>query len=330
MNWYGKEVLVTGAAGFIGSHLTEELIKQGAKVKVFVRYNSRSGLGNLQDLDPKLLSEIEVHTGDLGDSNAVERAVQHSDVVFHLGALVGIPYSYQNPREVVETNVLGTLNILVGAREHGVGRVVHTSTSEVYGSALYVPIDEKHPLQGQSPYSASKIGADKLAESFYASYELPVVTVRPFNCYGPRQSARAVIPTLITQALAGDVIHLGNTETRRDFTFVVDTVNAFLAAAHVEEAVGKVFNAGSGKEISIGSLAQLICEIAGNSGARVVIDQNRLRPEKSEVNRLMADARLAGEVLGWKAQISLEEGVNRTAEWIKNHLERFQAGKYQI
>jgi len=327
--WQNKKVLITGAGGFIGSHLTETLVKNGAKVRVFIRYNSRDGRGNLEDLDKELLKEIEIMAGDLKDADAIDRVVKGCDTVFHLGALVGIPYSYQNPREVVETNILGTFNILIASRDHGVDRVVSTSTSEVYGSARYVPIDEKHPLHGQSPYSASKIGADKIAESFYAAYSLPVITVRPFNSYGPRQSARAIIPTLITQALASSEIKLGNTEARRDFTFVSDTVAGFLAAASCPEAIGKVINIGSGRDISIGELAELIIQITG-SPANLAIDQERIRPEKSEVNRLLADNRRAKEILGWEPKVSLEEGILKTTEWISKNLDRFHVGKYQI
>ncbi|WP_088228069.1 SDR family NAD(P)-dependent oxidoreductase [Desulfosporosinus sp. FKB] len=324
-----KQVLVTGAGGFIGSHLTETLVKNGAKVRVFIRYNSRDGRGNLEDLDPKVLDEIEIVAGDLRDADVIERSLKGCDTVFHLGALVGIPYSYKNPREVVETNIMGTFNVLTAARDLGVSRIVHTSTSEVYGSARYVPIDENHPLQGQSPYSASKIGADKLAESFYASYELPVVTVRPFNCYGPRQSARAVIPTLITQAMASKEIRLGNIETLRDFTYVTDTVEGFIRASQKQTALGKVINVGSGKEISIGELAHVIKKTLG-SKANIVVDESRIRPSRSEVNRLLADNHLAREVLEWEPRVPLEDGIERTMEWIAVHLDRFHIGKYQI
>jgi len=327
--WEQKQVLVTGAGGFIGSHLTEALVKAGAKVRVFIRYNSRDGRGNLEDLEPGLLDQIEIVAGDLRDADVIDRAVKGCDAVFHLGALVGIPYSYRNPREVVETNILGTFNVLTAARDHGVERIVHTSTSEVYGSALYVPIDESHPLQGQSPYSASKIGADKLAESFYASYDLPVVTVRPFNCYGPRQSARAVIPTLITQALACEEIRLGNTDTLRDFTFVTDTAEGFMKAALSQDGFGKVLNIGSGREISIGQLAQIIINTI-QSTAKIVIDEARVRPNRSEVNRLLADNRLAKETIGWEPSVSLEEGIIKTVAWVAAHMNRFQIGKYQI
>lgn len=329
LNWEQKRVLITGAGGFIGSHLTEALVKSGARVRAFIRYNSRNGRGNLEDLEQALVDNVEIIAGDLRDAEAIDRAVASCDLVFHLGALVGIPYSYKNPREVVETNILGTLNVLTAAREHEVSRVVHTSTSEVYGSARYVPIDEAHPLQGQSPYSASKIGADKLAESFYASFELPVVTIRPFNSYGPRQSARAVIPTMITQALTANEIRLGNTEALRDFTFVTDTAAAFLAAAEAEKILGQVINVGSGREIPIGELAKIIASTV-NSPARTVIDQERLRPSRSEVTRLLADNRLAKQLLNWEAQVTLEEGIKRTVAWIASHLNHFQVGKYQI
>lgn len=327
--WEQKQVLITGAGGFIGSHLTEALVKAGAKVRVFIRYNSRDGRGNLEDLEPGMLEEIEIIAGDLRDANVIERSVKGCDAVFHLGALVGIPYSYKNPREVVETNIMGTFNVLTAARDHGVERIVHTSTSEVYGSALYVPIDESHPLQGQSPYSASKIGADKLAESFYASFDLPVVTVRPFNCYGPRQSARAVIPTLITQALACREIRLGNTDTLRDFTFVTDTAEGFIKAAQSQEGFGKVINIGSGREISIGQLAQIIITTL-QSTAEIVVDEARIRPSRSEVNRLLADNRLAKDTIGWEPRVSLEEGIRRTVSWVAAHMNRYQIGKYQI
>ena len=327
--WEQKQVLVTGAGGFIGSHLTEALVKAGAKVRVFIRYNSRDGRGNLEDLEPGLLDQIEIIAGDLRDADVIDRTVKGCNAVFHLGALVGIPYSYKNPREVVETNIMGTFNVLTAARDHGVERIVHTSTSEVYGSALYVPIDESHPLQGQSPYSASKIGADKLAESFYASYDLPVVTVRPFNCYGPRQSARAVIPTLITQALACEEIRLGNTDTLRDFTFVTDTAEGFIKAAQSQKGFGKVINIGSGREITIGQLAQIIINTI-QCTAKIVVDEARVRPSRSEVSRLLADNRLAKETIGWEPRVSLEEGVKRTVAWVAAHMNRFQIGKYQI
>jgi len=328
MSWQGKQVLVTGAGGFIGSHLVEALVKAGATVVTFLRYNSRNGRGNLDQLDPAVLDNLEIVFGDIRNFEAINREVKGCDVVFHLAALVGIPYSYKNTREVVETNVLGTLNVLTASRE-SVCRVVHTSSSEVYGSACYVPIDEKHPLQGQSPYSASKIGADKLAESFYTSFDLPVVTVRPFNCYGPRQSARAVIPAMITQALCMDEIRLGNTNTLRDFTFVSDTVAGFMAAAESDTAVGKAINLGSGKEVTIGEVAQTIGQMT-RPEVKVRLDPNRLRPSKSEVTRLLADNSLAKQVLNWEPTVPLSEGLAKTKDWIAANLNLYQVGLYQI
>lgn len=326
--WTGKRVLVTGAGGFIGSHLTERLATEGAHVRAFVRYNSRQDPGLLALLPRELRDGIEVVAGDLRDADAV-RAAQHGcDVVFHLGALIAIPYSYRHPREVVETNVIGTLNVLMAARDTGT-RVVHTSTSEVYGTALYTPIDEKHPLQGQSPYSASKIGADKLVESFWRSYELPVVTVRPFNTYGPRQSTRAVIPTIITQALTGDVIRLGDLTTRRDFTFVADTAAGFLAAGAAEDVAGQEINLGNDEDITIGDLAQMICRLAGVT-ARIEVDPARMRPAASEVRRLHASAARAGQLLGWAPTIGLEEGLSRTITWFSAHLARYRPGEYTV
>lgn len=325
----GKRVLVTGAGGFIGSHLTERLLEQGAKVRAFVRYNSRADPGFLKQLDPEILSEIEIVAGDLRDSHAVNRAVEGMDIIFHLGALISIPYSYFHPREVVETNVNGTLNILLACLEMGTPRLIHTSTSEVYGTALRVPIDEDHPLQGQSPYSASKIGADKLAESFYRSYDLPVVTVRPFNTYGPRQSARAVIPTIITQALTMDVVQLGAVETKRDFTYVSDTVNGFMHAAQAGDVFGKTINLGTGSEITIGELAEKIIAAIGRP-VRVEHELQRIRPGKSEVMRLLSDNQLAREVLGWQPEISLDEGLRLTIDWIERHLQNYRIGVYEL
>lgn len=324
----GKKVLVTGAGGFIGSHLAEQLVLLGAKVRAFVRYNSRADSGYLKQLDPAILSEIEIVAGDLRDAHAINQAVEGMNTVFHLGALIAIPYSYLHPREVVETNVNGTLNVLLACHELEVPRLVHTSTSEVYGTALRVPIDEEHPLQGQSPYSASKIGADKLAESFYRSYGLPVVTVRPFNTYGPRQSARAVIPTIITQALTQDLIHLGSLETRRDFTFVSDTVNGFIKAAQADGIEGQTINLGTGTEVTIGELAERIIAITGRP-VQIKTDPQRLRPEKSEVMRLISNNHLASELMGWQPEVSLEEGLRLTVEWIQHHLQNYRIGVYE-
>jgi dTDP-glucose 4,6-dehydratase len=322
-------VLVTGAGGFIGSHLVEELAAQGAAVRAFVRYNSRADTGLLRLLDPDLLSRVEIVFGDLRDSQAVHAAVKGVGRVFHLGALIAIPYSYLHPAEVAETNLMGTLNVLMACREHGVERLIHTSSSEVYGTARQVPINEGHPLQAQSPYSARKIGADKLAESFYCSYDLPVVTLRPFNTYGPRQSSRAVIPTIITQALTGPVVRLGNLEAIRDLTYVGDTVRGFLAAAVAEGAEGGTYNLGNGREISIGDLAERILALCGRD-VRVEVDPERLRPPKSEVMRLVSDNRLALESLGWSPQVGLGEGLQQTINWVRDHLERYRIGVYEV
>ncbi|HSF81687.1 MAG TPA: GDP-mannose 4,6-dehydratase [Anaerolineales bacterium] len=327
--WQEKKVLVTGAGGFIASHLVEELVCRGARVRAFVRYNSRADPGLLKLLPRPVYSELDIIAGDLRDPDAIETVMKNIEIVFHLGALIAIPYSYRHPVEVVESNVIGTLNVLMAGRACGVERIVHTSTSEVYGTALRVPIDESHPLQGQSPYSASKIGADKLAESFYRSFDLPVVTLRPFNTYGPRQSARAVIPTIITQALTQPVIRLGNLDARRDMTYVSDTVEGFLKVAEAVNVAGETFNLGTGIEISIGELVKEIFTLTG-SQADVTIDDERLRPEKSEVERLLADNSLAQQRIGWKPQYSLREGLIKTIAWIRDNLDWYNPEQYQL
>ncbi len=329
MKWNSRKVLVTGAGGFIASHLTERLVLEGAQVRAFVRYNSRNDYGLLKFLSPKAKAEVEIIAGDLRDAEAVRLAAESTDTVFHLGALIAIPYSYLHPREVVETNIMGTLNVLIAARHWGVRRVVHTSTSEVYGTAKYVPIDEQHPLQGQSPYSASKIGADKLAESFCRSFESAISTVRPFNTYGPRQSARAIIPTIITQALTREFVHLGSLTPTRDFTFVADTVDGFLRAATVDAAIGQEINLGCGATISIGDLAYKIFSLLGKD-PKIVTDTQRLRPEKSEVMKLFASNEKAQQLLGWQPQVSLGEGLKETIEWISNHLELYDPDIYSV
>ncbi len=302
-DWQGKQVMITGAGGFIGSRLVMEFVQKGAIVKAFVRYNSRGDTGLLRLLPQEVQSKIELIGGDIRDPQAVEKAAEGVDTIFHLGALISIPYSYFHPVEVVETNITGTLNVLLACQKNNC-KLIHTSTSEVYGTALYVPIDEKHSLQGQSPYSASKIGADKLVESFYRSFDVKSVTVRPFNTYGPGQSARAVIPTIITQALTQDVIQLGNLDTKRDFTFVDDTVRGFIKAAEAEDVYGEVFNLGTGSEITIGDLTQEIIQLIGRP-IQIEIDKQRLRPEKSEVMRLLSDNRKAKSGLGWQPQVSI-------------------------
>ena len=327
--WTGKRALVTGAGGFIGSQLTESLVRSGAQVRAFVRYNSRADAGLLRQLPREILDEVEIVAGDLRDTAAVDGAVAGVDIVYHLGAIISIPYSYKHPMETAETNFMGTLNVLLACRAHDVERLVHTSTSEVYGTAQFTPMDESHPLQGQSPYSASKIGADKLVESFYRSYNLPAVTVRPFNTYGPRQSARAVIPTIITQALTGDCIRLGNLDARRDFTYVRDTVNGFLRAAHAPNVTGQELNLGTGHDISVGELAEHIIRLVGRP-VEIESESERMRPEKSEVMRLLSDNGLARRLLGWEPVYSLEDGLRETIAWIGDHLDFYHIGRYEI
>jgi NAD dependent epimerase/dehydratase len=327
LNWNSKQVLVTGAGGFIGSHLTERLVELGANTRALVHYNALGTWGWL-DQSP-LRDEIEVIAGDICDRDSVRQAMQGVDVVLHLAALIAIPYSYHAPASYVRTNVEGTLNVLQAARETDVDRVIHTSTSEVYGTARYVPIDEMHPLQGQSPYSASKIGADKLAEAFHLSFGLPVVTVRPFNTFGPRQSARAIIPTIIVQCQAGGVVQLGNVYPTRDLNYVANIVEGFVLAASAPDVIGRTINLGSNQEISIGELAQLI---AGLVGQPIVIesDAQRVRPSKSEVERLLADNSLARDLLGWKPLVSLEKGLELTIAWLQENLDRYRPNVYRI
>ncbi len=325
-----KKTLVTGADGFIGSHLVEELVKEGRKVKAFVYYNSFGSWGWLDTFPKELLDEIEVFAGDIRDPNGVRTAMNGADEVFHLAALVAIPFSYHSPDSYVDTNIKGTLNVLQAARDLGTQRLLVTSTSEVYGTAQYVPIDEKHPLQGQSPYSATKIGADKLAESFYRSFKTPVTIVRPFNTYGPRQSARAVIPTVITQLLSGMTeIKLGSLTPTRDFNYVKDTVRGFIDIAGSDKTIGKEINIASQQEISIGRLAQeLIDQI--NPDARIICDEQRLRPEKSEVNRLLGSNKLIKELTAWEPTYSLKEGLKETINFLEKNLDRYKADIYNL
>ncbi len=305
-------------------------MERGARLRAFVRYNSRSDWGFLDILPKQILSAIEVVPGDLRDSEAVRRSAQKVDVVFHLGSMIAIPYSYVHPRETIETNVMGTLNVMSAARDAAVSRVVHTSTSEVYGTAQYVPMDEKHPLQGQSPYSASKIGADMVAESFRRSYDLPVATIRPFNTFGPRQSARAVIPTIIIQALApAPEIVLGSLQPTRDYTYVADLAEAFIKMAEVEGVIGETVNVGSGFDISIGDVAKKILALTGIK-KEIVQDPNRVRPPNSEVDVLRCDNAKAKRLLGWEPKIGFEEGLRKTVGWISANPGRYKATVYNV
>jgi len=329
MNWNNKKVLVTGAGGFIASHLVERLVGEGAQVRAFVRYNSRNDVGMLRTVSPEIFSQLEIMRGDLRDIEAVRNAVRNVDTVFHLGALIAIPYSYVNPREVIDVNIMGTMNVLMAARDFGVRRVVHTSTSEVYGTAQYIPIDESHPLHGQSPYSASKIGADKIAESFYRSFDVPVVTLRPFNTYGPRQSTRAVIPTIIMQALTREEVKLGSLEPSRDFTFVTDTANGFLRVAEADNVLGEEINLGNDNTIRIGDLVHKIFGIIGKTPI-IVTDEQRVRPGKSEVMKLWASNKKAKEIIGWEPRVTLDEGLLETIEWISGHLDLYRSDQYTV
>lgn len=325
-----EKVLVTGADGFIGSHLTEQLVKAGYPVKAFVFYNSFGRRGWLDTLPVDIQKEIEFFSGDIRDPNGVREAVKDVDGIFHLAALIAIPFSYHSPDSYVDTNIKGTLNVLQAARASETSRILVTSTSEVYGTAQYVPIDEKHPYQGQSPYSATKIGADRLAESFYRSFDMPVSIVRPFNTYGPRQSARAVIPTIISQLLAGyEEIKLGSLTPTRDFNYVLDTVNGFKAIYESSNTVGEEINIATMKEISIGTLAEEIIKQI-NSNAKIVCDEERLRPEKSEVNRLLGNNEKIRRLTNWEPQYSLEQGIHETIEWIKQNLSSFKTDIYNI
>ena len=323
-------VLVTGADGFIGSHLTEELVKKGEKVKAFCYYNSFGAWGWIDTLPKEIKDEIEVFMGDIRDPNGVRTAMKGMDVVYHLAALIAIPFSYHSPDSYVDTNIKGTLNVLNAARDLEVKRLLVTSTSEVYGTAQYVPIDEKHPFQGQSPYSATKIGADRLAESFWRSFNLPVTIVRPFNTYGPRQSGRAVIPTIITQLLAGQTeIKLGSLTPTRDFNYVKDTAAGFMAIADCPEAIGQELNIATGVEHSIGDLAkELIAQI--NPEARIVCDEERLRPEKSEVNRLLGDSTKLRQLTGWAPKYTFAQGLAETIAFLRDNLNKYKPDTYLL
>jgi NAD dependent epimerase/dehydratase len=314
--WTGRRALVTGAGGFIGSHLVEALVRAGASVRAFVRYDSRGANGHLDLLDRTVLANVELFRGDIRDGPTVARAVDGRDSVFHLAALVAIPYSYQAPEAYVATNIGGTLNLLEACRRGAVERIVHTSTSEVYGTAQVTPITERHPLRPQSPYAASKAAADHLALSYHATFGLPIIVLRPFNTFGPRQSLRAVIPTIAAQLIRGGVVRLGSVHPTRDFTYVSDTVAGFIAAASAPAAIGRTVQLGTGTEISIGDLATLIAEIAGTP-LRIEADAARVRPASSEVERLVADPSLARELLGWAPRIALRDGLKETLAWLR-------------
>ncbi|HEX9951952.1 MAG TPA: SDR family NAD(P)-dependent oxidoreductase [Rubricoccaceae bacterium] len=324
-----EQVLVTGSGGFIGSHLVHELVRQGTPVRAMVRYTSDSNDGQLRFLPEDVRASVEIVRGDIRDPSFVADAMRGCETVYHLAALIAIPYSYVAPHSYVETNIGGTLNVLEAARRFETTRVVHTSTSETYGTAVTVPMDEGHPLQGQSPYSATKIGADKLAESYYRSFGLPVVTVRPFNTFGPRQSARAVIPTIFTQALGGGPIRLGSLDPVRDLTFVLDTVSGFMAAGGAADVEGETINLGTGVGVSIGDVVHAIGEVLGRT-LEVELDAQRIRPDKSEVFRLISDNSKARRLLGWSPAYSLDDGIRACVDWYTNHLADYDRSAYTV
>ena len=331
LRWNGKRAVVTGACGFIGSHLVEALVRAGARTLALVLYDARGSRGWVDDLPDEIREQVEIVAGDVRDADMMRRMIQAGDTVFHLAALIGIPYSYDAPRSYLETNIGGTLNVLEAARETGAQRVLVTSTSEVYGTALRVPIAEDHPLQAQSPYAATKIGAEKLAESYWRSFETPVTVVRPFNTFGPRQSARAVIPTLLMQLLAGrETLNLGDPDTTRDFNYVEDTAAALIRLAMCDEAAGTVVNIGTGTEISIKDMALLAQRVVGRE-AHLRTDPERVRPEKSEVRRLCADATLLRALTGWSPPARMEEGLRRTADWMKERAgDGYEPDRYYV
>jgi NAD dependent epimerase/dehydratase len=332
MSLAGKKILVTGADGFIGSHLVEALLAIGCDVRSFVFYNSFNSWGWLDSLPTAIVKNLDVFAGDIRDPNGVSEAMDGCDVVFHLAALIAIPFSYHSPDSYVDTNIKGTLNVLQAARKHNVERVLVTSTSEVYGTAQYAPIDEKHPFQGQSPYSATKIGADRLAESFYRSFQTPITIVRPFNTYGPRQSARAVIPTIITQLLLGTTeLKLGSLSPTRDFNYVKDTVNGFIALALSDAAIGREVNIATGSEVSVGDIARVLIEEL-RPEANIVTENERMRPDASEVFRLIGDNTLIRSLTDWSPQFDLRQGLQDTIHWFKEpeHLARYKAWLYNI
>jgi len=329
MDWTTKKVLITGADGFIGSHLTQSLITRGAQVKAFVMYNSFNTWGWIDTFAPSDQEAIDVVCGDIRESDILKQALKDADIVFHLAALIAIPYSYKSPSSYIKTNIEGTLNLLQAGLDCGVEKIIHTSTSEVYGTAHYTPMDEKHPLQGQSPYSASKIGADMIAESFYRSFNLPVTTVRPFNTYGPRQSARAIIPTLILQMLKGTTIRIGSLHPIRDFTYVSDTVEGFIRAAETDGINGKVINLGSNRGISIGDLISTLTKLLGQE-VTIECEEDRVRPPHSEVNQLICDNQRAQQLIGWQPMVHLEEGLTKTIEWFKKTKQAYKSDVYNM
>jgi len=332
VNLEGKKILVTGADGFIGSHLVEALMARGCSVRAFVYYNSFNSWGWLDTLPIEQQRRLEIFSGDIRDSNGVREATKGCDVVFHLAALIAIPFSYHSPDSYVDTNIKGTLNVLQAARQFGIERVLVTSTSEVYGTAQYVPIDEKHPFQGQSPYSATKIGADRLAESFYRSFETPVVIVRPFNTYGPRQSARAVIPTIITQLLSGDsVLKLGSTIPTRDFNYVKDTAEGFIALAEADGVVGEEVNIATGAEFTVGDVARILAEQL-NPAVKIEVENDRLRPQNSEVYRLLGDNSKLSRLTNWRPKYDLAAGLADTVTWFRKpeNLTKYKSWLYNI
>lgn len=330
MDWTQTKILVTGADGFIGSHLVEGLVKKKVKVRAFVYYNSFNSWGWLDTLPKSTLSKMEIFTGDIRDPHGILEATKGADIVFHLAALIGIPFSYHSPDSYVDTNVKGTLNVLQAARMLGVKKILHTSTSEIYGTAQYVPIDENHPVNPQSPYAATKSAADSLALSFYRSFDLPVTIIRPFNTFGPRQSARAIIPTIISQIYSGQKsIKLGNLDAARDFNYVQNTVEAFVRLAEAKNTNGEVYNVGSGQEISVQDLAELIQKIVKKK-VRLVTDRERIRPVKSEVERLICDAAKIRETCGWTPKTGLEQGLTLTCQWIEKNLKTYKTSIYNI
>lgn len=329
MNWQRKKILVTGAGGFIGSHLTESLVEQGAEVRAFIRYNSRNERGYLEAFAPAIKNALEIYWGDLKDPSAVRKAVRGAEIVFHLGALIAIPYSYVNPMDFVQTNIIGTANMLNACLENEIERFVQTSTSEVYGTMHYAPIDEKHPLEGKSPYAASKIAADQLVISYQRSFGLRATVMRPFNTYGPRQSLRAIIPTIITQALHQDCIRLGALHPTRDFNYVADTVKGLLKAVSLESTIGETINLGAGRETSILQLCEIIRQLVGRE-VPIVRDEVRVRPAASEVERLVCDNLKARQMLEWQPRTTLEDGLQKTIEWIQHKPSHRKSVEYVI